>query len=357
MLDANLKQKLDERLQRFEEFEAKINSPAGSSDPRLPDWLRECGSLRESMEKYRKYIDLCGELEENRALAESDEDHELQSLAAEEVKALEPRIEKLSHELVEMLIGSGADDNRNVMLEIRAGTGGNEAALFAGDLCRMYGAYAAQRGWKIEEVSAHPGEAGGFKEIILGIQGENVYRDLKHEGGGHRVQRVPVTESQGRIHTSAATVAVLPEAEEYDIELKPEDLEITTMRATGPGGQSVNTTDSAVRIVHVPTGIQVHMADEKSQHKNKAKALRVLRARVFEAKREKEEAQRAAERKGQVGSGDRSQRVRTYNFPQARCTDHRLGKNFSLDDIIAGKLDKLVEALIDYGRQQELSQA
>lgn len=356
VLDAVLTSKLDERLARFDALEGMLNDPAGAAQPNYPDLLREYGSLRESMTLYRAYREACQELAYNEALSTNTaEDAELRQMAKEEIPALREACGTLADQISEMVSGASADDNKNVILEIRAGTGGDEAALFAGDLYRMYSSYAATRGWTVEEVSAHPGEQGGFREVILGLQGENVYRDLKYEGGGHRVQRVPVTESQGRIHTSAATVAVLPEAEEYEIEIHQQDLRIETVRATGPGGQSVNTTDSAVRITHLPTGLIVHIADEKSQLKNKAKALRVLRSRLYEMKMREEEEARAAERKGQVGTGDRSERVRTYNFPQDRCTDHRLGRNFSLNDIITGKLDKLIEAMNEYGKQQQLA--
>lgn len=357
MLDAVLTSKLDERLARFDELEAMLNDPAVPAQPNYPDLLREYGTLRESMTLYRAYREACRELEYNEALAaDTAEDAELRDMAREEIPALSETCTSLAGQLSEMVSGASAEDNKNVILEIRAGTGGDEAALFAGDLFRMYSSYAGTRSWTVEEVSAQPGEQGGFREVILGIQGENVYRDLKFEGGGHRVQRVPATESQGRIHTSAATVAVLPEAEEYEIEIRQQDLRIETVRATGPGGQSVNTTDSAVRITHLPTGLIVHIADEKSQLKNKAKAMRVLRSRLYEMKMREEEEARAAERKGQVGSGDRSERIRTYNFPQDRCTDHRLGRNFPLNDIIAGKLDKLVEAMNEYGRQKQLAE-
>ncbi len=359
MLDKRLKVKLDERLARFKDLEAKLSDPAViGGDPKYPDYMREHGSLSKTMTRYQEYLNLVQQLEDNRAIAEDEsQDAELREMAEEEIPELEDRVEPLVTEFVDMLVGGGEDDDRNVMLEIRAGTGGDEAALFAGDLLRMYCNYAEECGWKVEDVSAHPAEVGGFKEVIVGIQGDNVFKRLRYEGGGHRVQRVPETENQGRVHTSAATVAVLPEAEEYDIEIRNEDLKIEVCRSQGPGGQSVNTTDSAVRITHMPTGIMVHMQDEKSQHKNKAKALRVLRSRVYEQKRQEEEEARAKERRGQTGSGDRSERVRTYNFPQNRCTDHRLGRNFPLEEVIEGRMGKLLDALIDYGKQQDLANA
>ena len=353
MLEEKAKNKLAERLDRFNELENTINSPEGVKDPKYPDMLREYGTLRESMEMFKEYLKLEDGIAESKELIDSG-DEDLVELAEEELKEQEAAIAELSEKLFDLLYGTAGDDNRNVMLEIRAGTGGDEAALFAGDLVRMYSAYADIVGWKVEEVSASPAEQGGFKEIILSVQGEGAFAALKFEGGGHRVQRVPATESQGRIHTSAATVAVMPEAEEYEVDIKAQDIRVETVRATGPGGQSVNTTDSAVRITHLETGLIVHVADEKSQLKNKHKAMRVLRTRLYELKVREEEEARAAERKGQVGSGDRSERVRTYNYPQDRCTDHRLGKNYSLTDIINGKLQKLVDALLEYGRMLEL---
>ena len=353
MLEEKAKQKLAERLNRFCELEEAINSPDGANNPNYLDMLREYGTLRESMEIFKAYLQLEEEISENKDLAAGD-DKELSLLAKEELAEQEKELEDLAEKLHDILYGNAGNDNRNVMLEIRAGTGGDEAALFAGDLVRMYMTYADTKGWKVEEVSASPAEQGGFKEVIISVQGEGAFSALKYEGGGHRVQRVPATESQGRIHTSAATVAVMPEAEEYEVEIKPQDIRVETVRATGPGGQSVNTTDSAVRITHLESGLIVHVADEKSQLKNKQKAMRVLRTRLYEMKVREEEEARAAERKGQVGSGDRSERVRTYNYPQDRCTDHRLGKNFSLNDIINGKMQKLVEMLLEYGKLQEL---
>jgi peptide chain release factor 1 len=358
MLDKKLKGKFLERLQRFDELEAKLQDPAVGSDPRIGDYMRERGSLAKSMEPFREYLALEKQLEENREIAANKaEDQELREMAEMEIPELEEQVDTLASNLIEMLMGAGADDSKNVILEIRAGTGGEEAALFAADLFRMYRAYAEVNGWKMEIMASHESEKGGLKEIFVSFQGENVFRDLRFEGGGHRVQRVPETESQGRVHTSAATVAVLPEAEEYDVELKPEDLKIDIQASSGPGGQSVNTTNSAVRITHLPTGMMVMMQEEKSQHKNKAKALRILRSRVYDLKKREEEEKRAAERRGQTGSGDRSERVRTYNFPQNRCTDHRLGANFSLEDIINGKLDKLVAALVEYGKARDLAEA
>jgi len=355
MLDPTVKTKLDDRLVRFHELDAKLADPAIGSDPQIADYMRERGTLAKSMETYQSYVDAEKELRDNREIAgDANQDAELRELAEMEIPALEEKCNALEAEIVEMILGQGADNNRNAILEIRAGTGGEEAALFAGDLFRMYRNYADARGWKFDVMSMSESERGGFKEVIISVEGENAFRDLRMEGGGHRVQRVPETEAQGRVHTSAATVAIMPEAEEYEIEIKPEELEISIQCSGGPGGQSVNTTQSSVRIIHLPTGITVFMQEEKSQHKNKAKAMRVLRSRLYDLKKAEEDAKRAAERRGQTGSGDRSERVRTYNFPQDRCTDHRLGKNFPLGDIIEGKLDKLVAELVEYARQEDL---
>jgi peptide chain release factor 1 len=269
-------------------------------------------------------------------------------MARDEVGRLNELLPKLEHDVEIMLLPKDAADERNVILEVRAGTGGDEAALFAGDLFRMYERYAASQGWKVELIAASEGDAGGYKEIIAGISGAGVYARLKFESGVHRVQRVPATEGGGRIHTSAATVAVLPEAEEVDVEIADKDLRIDVFRASGAGGQHVNKTESAVRITHLPTGIVVSQQDEKSQHKNKARAMQILRARLFDAERERIDKERAANRKGQVGSGDRSERIRTYNFPQSRVTDHRINLTLhKLSEVLEGEgLGELIGALI-----------
>ena len=271
-------------------------------------------------------------------------------LIEEEQQSLKEEKESLVHLVLKAMVPPDPSDSRNSVMEIRGGAGGDEANIFAGDLFRMYSRYAEKMNWRVELMSSSAAETGGFREIIFNITGENVYKYLKFESGVHRVQRVPVTETQGRIHTSTATVAVLPEAEEVDIEINPQDLEISTMRASGAGGQHVNTTDSAVQLVHKPTGVTVYCADERSQHKNRAKAMTVLRSRLLKAKEEEEHAKYAAERKGQIGTGDRSERIRTYNYPQGRLTDHRIGMNFSLPGIVEGNIEALIEALhnVDY---------
>ena len=290
------------------------------------------------------------------AFMAEDGDEELRQLAAEELRENKALLEQADRRLALALLPRDAADERAAMLEIRAGTGGDEAALFAGDLFRMYQRYAENQGWRVELNSASASEAGGFKEVVASVEGRGVFARLKFESGVHRVQRVPVTESGGRIHTSAATVAVLPEAEEVDVQIDDKDLRIDIYRSSGPGGQSVNTTDSAVRITHLPTGLVVIQQDEKSQHKNKAKALKVLRTRLYEAERERLHAERAGARKSMVGSGDRSERIRTYNFPQGRVTDHRINLTLHrLPEILQGEMDELVGALIAEDEAERLA--
>jgi peptide chain release factor 1 len=299
-------------------------------------------------EKYEKYRHLQREIQEYRNLLENpEEDLELKTLAKGELVQAEENRTQLEQTILLDMIPQEASDSRHTVMEIRAGTGGDEASLFAGDLFRMYTRCAERKGWKLEVLSSSPSECGGFKEIIFLIRGEEVYRYLKLESGVHRVQRIPTTEANGRIHTSAATVAVLPEAEEVDIQIAPEDIEVSICRASGPGGQGVNTTDSAVQILHRPTGMIVYCADERSQQKNRVKAMTVLRSRLLQKKEEEERAQYAAVRKHQVGSGDRSERIRTYNFPQNRLTDHRIGLTlYSLPQIMDGDLEALLDALL-----------
>ncbi|WNO54291.1 peptide chain release factor 1 [Stakelama saccharophila] len=285
-----------------------------------------------------------------------DADAELRAMAEDELEQNRGNLEVAERALALALLPRDSADEKPAMLEIRAGTGGDEAALFAGDLLRMYQRYADERGWRVELISASPSEAGGYKEVIASVKGQSVFARLKFESGVHRVQRVPVTESGGRIHTSAATVAVLPEAEEVDVQIDEKDLRIDIYRSSGPGGQSVNTTDSAVRITHIPTGLVVIQQDEKSQHKNKAKALKVLRTRLYERERERLHSERAGARRSMVGSGDRSERIRTYNFPQGRVTDHRIGLTLHrLPEILEGQMDELIDALISEDEAERLA--
>ncbi len=334
--------KIDQVLARLDSVEKDLAAgPSGEEFVRLS---REYAQLEPVAKVARALRAALSEAADLRAMRD---DPEMGEMAREELAVLEPRIAGLEKELQLQLLPKDAADERNVILEVRAGTGGDEAALFAGDLFRMYQRFAQGRGWTVEILSASESERGGYKEIVASIKGAGAYAALKYESGVHRVQRVPQTETQGRIHTSAATVAVLPEAEEVDVRIEDKDLRIDVFRASGPGGQCVNTTDSAVRITHLPTGIVVSQQDEKSQHKNKAKAMKVLRARIYEMERRKLDEARASERRGQIGSGDRSERIRTYNFPQGRVTDHRIGLTLhKLDQIMAGDgLDELVRAL------------
>ncbi len=338
--------KISQMLDRFAAVEAEMAAgPDGETYVRLS---KEYAELEPVVKIVRELKQALAEQESLSEMAASGEDDELAEMAREELAGLDGRIDKLDHDLKVKLLPKDTADDRNVILEVRAGIGGDEAALFAGDLFRMYQRFAAVQGWNVEVISANEAGVGGYKEVIASISGKGAYAMLKFESGGHRVQRVPETESQGRIHTSAATVAVLPEAEEVDIEIEDKDLRIDVFRASGPGGQSVNTTDSAVRITHIPSGIVVSQQDEKSQHKNKAKAMKVLRARLFEAERQRLDEERSATRRGQVGSGDRSERIRTYNFPQGRVTDHRINLTlYKLDQVMQGEaLDELIEALI-----------
>jgi peptide chain release factor 1 len=344
---------LDQKLHRYEQLEQDLMNPEVLSNPaRITSVAREHGSLGKLAKKYRKFKAVNQQVAEAQEMI-AGEDDELRELAETELPELRAERERIWNELLELTVG-GEDANRSrVIMEIRAGTGGDEAALFARDLYEMYRYHADAKGWKTEILSHHATELGGFKDVVLGIEGEGTYRELQYESGGHRVQRVPTTETQGRIHTSAATVAVLAEPEEVEVDLKPDDYRLDTFCASGPGGQHVNKTASAVRLTHFETGIVVQCQDEKSQLKNKSKALRELAARIYDFKQQREQAKRAAERKSLVGSGDRSQRIRTYNFPQNRITDHRIGLTlYNLDQVIAGNLQPMTDALIDYDRQQ-----
>jgi peptide chain release factor 1 len=339
--------KLDAMLARHAALEAELSGPVSPENyARLSRELSELGPVVETVKRYRA---LRAEMQDLEALlADPATDADMRGMAEEEKPALEARQEALEKDIRIHLIPKDAMDERNVILEIRAGTGGDEASLFAGDLFRMYERYAAKQGWKVEIVETSEGTVGGFKEIIAEVKGRGAFAKLKFESGVHRVQRVPDTETSGRIHTSAATVAVLPEAQDVDIAIRDEDLKIDTMRSSGAGGQHVNKTESAIRITHVPSGIVVAVQEDRSQHKNKAKALALLRARLYDAERSRQDAARAAERKGQVGSGDRSERIRTYNFPQGRVTDHRINLTlYNLPKVIEGEaLGEIVDALI-----------
>jgi peptide chain release factor 1 len=317
--------------------------------------MKEHAELAPLIQAFRRYKHLERELSDSQSLLKDESDEDLKAMAREDVQSLKEQIGQVEEDLRVLLLPKDPNDDKNVLLEIRAGTGGEEAALFAATLYRMYTRLAERRGWKLEVMSHSATGLGGLKELIALISGDRVYSQLKFESGTHRVQRVPETESQGRIHTSAVTVAVLPEAEDVDVQISPEELRIDVYRSSGPGGQSVNTTDSAVRITHLPTGLVVTCQDEKSQHKNKAKALKVLQARLFDLKQQEQQRQIAQERKTQVGSGDRSERIRTYNFPQGRITDHRIGLTlYRLESILDGDLDELLNGLTTHYRTQAL---
>jgi len=354
---SHLGARLDGILRRHDELSQAMATASGDAYMALAREFAEIDSIAGSIQALRATRKEARGLKE--MLADSDLDPDMRALAREELEGIEARLPGLEREVKLALLPSDEADAKSAILEIRAGTGGDEAALFAGDLYRMYQRYAEVRGWKFEPLSVSDTGLGGIKEVIVAIKGQSVFARLKYEAGVHRVQRVPVTETSGRIHTSAATVAVLPEAEEVDLKIEEKDLRIDVYRSSGPGGQSVNTTDSAVRITHLPTGIVVIQQDEKSQHKNRAKALRVLRARLYDRERAARDAERAQDRKGQVGTGDRSERIRTYNFPQGRCTDHRINLTlYKLDRILAGEaLDEVIEALIAEDQAARLAEA
>lgn len=348
-----MRKMLEEKLARFDQLERMILDPAVLADSaRLSAVAREHGSIAKVALRYRRLKELSRQIDEARAMLGGD-DPELRELAEAELPQLEAEREECWNDLVEMTVGGEDAERTRCILEIRAGTGGDEAALFARDLYQMYRRYAEDHRWKVEILEMNATELGGFKELILGIEGPEVFRRLQYESGGHRVQRVPETEAKGRIHTSLATVAVLAEPDDVEIELKPEDYREDVFHASGPGGQHVNKTASAIRLTHFATGIVVSIQDEKSQHKNRAKALRVLKSRLYDLKRAEEEAKRAAERRTKIGSGDRNQRIRTYNFPQNRLTDHRINENFNLENVLAGNLQPVIDALMDFERREQ----
>ena len=349
---------LDPFLVRLKALDEKMSSPDFYNDQRTASAVsREHQQLTKLKEHYESLNAVLAQIKENESIIAENADPEFVELAKEDLAELKAKVEPLKTEILKMMIPADPTDSRNTVIEIRAGTGGDEASLFAADLYRMYCRYADSQGWKVENLSSSESPAGGFKEICFLVSGTDVYRSMKYESGTHRVQRVPVTEAAGRIHTSAATVAVLPEAEEVDVHIDPNDIEISIARASGPGGQGVNTTDSAVQILHKPTGMIVKCADERSQLKNKTKALKVLRSRLLELKQREEHDKYAQSRREQIGSGDRSERIRTYNFPQSRLTDHRIGLTLhSLPQIMDGDIGELIKALEDADYAQRIRQ-
>ncbi|HHY31111.1 MAG TPA: peptide chain release factor 1 [Syntrophaceticus sp.] len=351
-------EKLEILESRYVELEQQLSDPAVLADiDEYRKYAKKHGELSEIVSTFREFKDICKEMEDTRSLFDEDLEEELLELAETDLSELEEKKGQLEEKLKFLLLPRDPRDKKNVIVEIRAGTGGDEAALFASDLFRMYSYYAERQGWKVEVLDSHPTDMGGYKEIIFQVNGNYVFSKLKFESGAHRVQRIPVTESGGRIHTSAATVAVLPEAEEVDVEINPQDLRIDIFCSSGPGGQSVNTTQSAVRITHIPTGIVVSCQDEKSQHKNKDKAMRVLRARLLDRAEQEQHGERSDMRRSLVGSGDRSERIRTYNFPQGRLTDHRIGLTlYRLPNILEGELDEVITALVTAHRAEQLKE-
>jgi peptide chain release factor 1 len=351
-----------ERLQavaeRFDELEAALADPEIAVDPgRSTKLSRERADLLETVESFRAWLAVCEEHELTQALLDDEQDSEMKQLVRDELSAIKANKEELEVRLRDLMVPRDPRDNSNVVIEIRAGTGGEEAALFAADLLRMYVRFAEKRGFRFEQISISGASQGGVKEVVAMISGQGAYSQFKHESGTHRVQRVPVTESQGRIHTSACTVAVLPEVEDVEVAINTSDLRIDTYRASGAGGQHVNRTDSAIRITHLPTGLVVQCQDERSQHKNKARAMTLLRSKLYDAQQRAVQQEHAADRKAQVGSGDRSERIRTYNFPQNRVTDHRISLTLhALDSILQGAVEPLVDALLQSERADRMAQ-
>ena len=351
-------EKLDSLLKRYEEIQHLLgNSEVASDLEKCHALAKELSSLEYRAKKYKGYKRLISEIGDTKKLLEKETDPEIIEMARKEIAELENKKSAIETELEDIILEEDPDAAKDAIMEIRAGTGGAEASLFAGDLFRMYSKYAARRGWKIEIMDTHIAEAGGFKEVIFSVKGKDVYKTLKYEKGVHRVQRVPLTESSGRIHTSAVTVAVLPEAEDVDVKINLQDLRIDTYRSSGAGGQHVNVTDSAVRITHLPTGIVVQCQNERSQHKNKIQAMKVLRARLLDNFKREQAKKTADERKNQIGSGDRSEKIRTYNFPDRRLTDHRIGFTIhKLDRVMEGDIGEIVEALMQAERKLKLGQ-
>ncbi|MBI1851470.1 MAG: peptide chain release factor 1 [Planctomycetes bacterium] len=355
---ATLIQKLEEMGKRQSELETLIQDPQVISNlPRYRSILVELGGLKHPVALLREWRELVSREAGAKSILAQETDEDMLALGREELSALEPKRLSLLHQIKETLVGDDKDSNRGAIVEIRAGVGGDEAALFAGDLFRMYQRYAERQGWKVEPLEGSSSDAGGFKEVIFSVSGEGVFRKLRYESGGHRVQRVPETEAQGRIHTSAATVAVLPEVEEVEININPSDIKMDTYRAGGPGGQNVNKTSSAVRLTYEPLGIIVQCQDESSQHKNRAKAMRVLAARIYEKITSEQKAARDKSRKSQIGSGDRSERIRTYNFPQDRVTDHRINESFhNIESILDGNIEPLIQKMREHDVAQRLKE-
>ncbi len=353
----DLRPYIDKFARRLAEVQSALSEPKVFDNPkRAQELTREYSRLKELVATGSAYVRTLADLEENRAILKNEPvGSELGEMAREEIARLEAEEKRLAQQVQQGIVPADPADSRNTIIEIRAGTGGTESALFAADLYRMYSRYAEARGWKTETLDSSPSDLGGFKEIVFSMSGTDVYKRLKYESGVHRVQRVPATEAQGRVHTSTATVAVLPEAEEVDIEIKPDELEISVCRASGPGGQGVNTTDSAVQILHKPTGLIVRCADQRSQQKNKVRALTVLRSRLLERKVAEEAAKYAAQRKAQVGTGERSEKIRTYNFPQNRVTDHRIELTlYNLQNLVEGNLDPVIEPLMVHDVEERL---
>ncbi|GAB6099503.1 peptide chain release factor 1 [Halanaerocella petrolearia] len=350
--------KLDGVVDRYKEIEGLLSDPEVINDQeRFQKLSKEYANLKKIVKKYEKYQELRDNVDEAEEILEMADDEEMVELAEMQLAEAKPTLEKLENQLPLMLIPKDPNDDKNVVVEIRGSAGGDEANIFAGNLYRMYTRYAESKGWDIDILSSTPSDMGGYKEIIFVIEGKGAYSYLKYESGVHRVQRIPSTESGGRIHTSTSTVAVLPEVEDVDIDIDPNDLKIDTYRSSGPGGQSVNTTDSAVRITHEPTGLVVSCQDEKSQHKNRDKAMRVLRARLQEKIEQERQEEMAEQRQSQIGSGGRSERIRTYNFPQGRITDHRINlTTHQLESILDGELDEIIEALITADQIEKLKQ-